>query len=112
MIHEYFINGKSIKEISELTGVNQNKIRKQLNSLGFYSYLDNPIKAILLKKVALEYIKDNSKSISKLCKLHNLNKNSLSNEIKRQGGIIVNKQNITKFDDTVFDNIDSEEKAY
>ena len=112
MIQEYFINGKSIKEISELIGVNQNKIRKQLNSLGFYSYLDNPIKAILLKEIALEYIKDNSKSISELCKLHNLNKNSLSNEIKRQGGIIVNKQNITKFDDTVFDNIDSEEKAY
>lgn len=112
MIQEYFISGKSIKEISELTKLSQKEIRKILNSFGFYHYLDNPEKAILLKEIALKYIKDDKLSLLELSRIYNLDKNSLSKEIKRQGGIIINKQNITKFDDTVFDNINTEEKAY
>lgn len=41
-----------------------------------------------------------------------IDRRSLSNSLKEEGYEIINKQNITKFDDTVFDKIDTEEKAY
>ncbi len=107
-----FLSGKSIKEISDLMGLSQKKIKTQLNSLGYYHYLNNPRKAILIKKIAKEYITDNSKSITQLSKEYDLNKNFLISEVKRQGGIVINKQNMAKFNETVFDKIDSEEKAY
>ena len=51
-------------------------------------------------------------SLSKLAKEFNTSVQTLSRNLKKLGIEIVNRQNETKFDETIFDNIDSEEKAY
>lgn len=51
-------------------------------------------------------------SITKLSKKYNYNRNSVSKYLKKIGIEIVNKQNLCKFDNKIFDSIDTEKKAY
>ena len=51
-------------------------------------------------------------SLTKIAKQFNIDRHILSKKLKELGIEIINKQNETKFDETVFDNIDTEEKAY
>lgn len=57
------------------------------------------------------YLKYNF-SLTKAAGKVGIDRRSLSNSLKEEGYEIINKQNMTKFDDTVFDKIDTEEKAY
>lgn len=57
------------------------------------------------------YLKHNF-SLTKAAGEVGIDRRSLSNSLKEEGYEIINKQNMTKFDDTVFDKIDTEEKAY
>jgi len=51
-------------------------------------------------------------SITKIAQEFNFCRKQLSLQFKKDNIIVVNKQNMLKFDNTVFDNIDTEEKAY
>lgn len=51
-------------------------------------------------------------SLTKLAKELGIDRGCLSNNFKKDGISIINKQNQTKFNDTVFETIDTEEKAY
>lgn len=51
-------------------------------------------------------------SLIELSKQSGIDRRTLSTNFKRMGIEIVNKQNLTKFDEHIFDEIDSEEKAY
>lgn len=110
MIEKLFKQGKSVNEISKLLKLTRKEVKDYLINLGYKRYLTNPEKAILIKKAALEY--DSSVSLTKLGKKYNLNLNLLSEEIKDLGISIINHQNEAKFDETIFDIIDTEEKAY
>lgn len=54
----------------------------------------------------------NGASLTKIATIVNIDRHTLSSKLKKLGIKIINRQNETKFDETVFDNIDSEEKAY
>lgn len=51
-------------------------------------------------------------SLTKLAKEYNIDRRTLSKRFKEIGIDVINNHNIVKFDESVFDNIDSEEKAY
>ena len=51
-------------------------------------------------------------SLTELSKQSGIDRRTLSTNFKRMGIEIVNKQNLTKFDEHIFDEIDNEEKAY
>lgn len=51
-------------------------------------------------------------SLIELSKQSGIDRRTLSTNFKRMGIEIVNKQNLTKFDEHIFDEIDNEEKAY
>ena len=51
-------------------------------------------------------------SLTKMSKRENVDRRTLSKHFKDLGIKIINKQNRVKFDNHVFDNIDTEEKAY
>jgi hypothetical protein len=57
-----------------------------------------------------EYL--NNKSITYIKNKYHVCGNRLSKAFKEDGIEIVNRQNVTKFDNHIFDKIDSEEKAY
>lgn len=66
------------------------------------------IKYEIAKKMYLEQ----EKSLTQIGKELGLDRAKLSNNLKKDGIEIINRQNITKFDETFFDIIDTEEKAY
>ena len=51
-------------------------------------------------------------SLTQIQKDTGINRNSIAKVLKENGIEVVNKHNQTKFDETVFDSIDTEEKAY
>lgn len=110
MIEQLFKQGNTIKQLSKILNLKQKDILLELNRLGYKRYLSNPKKAILIKEVAKQY--NSSISLTQLGKKYNLNLNLLSEEIKDLGIQIINHQNKSKFDDLLFDKIDTEEKAY
>lgn len=55
---------------------------------------------------------NNKCSITQLAKEYKIERHILSRHLKRLGVTIINWQNIAKFDETIFDIIDTEEKAY
>lgn len=69
------------------------------------------IKDINFSELALEYRSGNI-SLTKMEQKYGISRQTLSRRFKKLGIDIVNKQNELKFDNTVFDSIDNEEKAY
>lgn len=67
-----------------------------------------------LKLAVEEYIStyNNEPSITKIASKYKIGKSILSNRLKELGYKIVNHQNKVLFDETIFDSIDTEEKAY
>lgn len=63
------------------------------------------------EKLANEYL-EGEISLTKMSEKYNIGRWTLTDRFKKLGIDIVNKQNELKFDNTVFDSIDTEEKAY
>lgn len=63
------------------------------------------------KEVIDRYQKEHI-SLTRLAKEYKHDRNKIARELKKLGIDVVNRWNATKFDDCVFDSIDTEEKAY
>lgn len=63
------------------------------------------------KELAKEYL-ETQISLTKMSEKYEISRSILTNRFKKLGVEIVNRQNEVKFDESVFDLIDSEEKAY
>lgn len=63
------------------------------------------------ENLAQEYLNEGI-SLTKLSVKYGINRWTITERFKKLGIEIINKQNRTKFDNTVFDSIDTEEKAY
>lgn len=69
---------------------------------------------IIPEKDIQETIKmyNEGKSLAEIAKILGRSKNNLSKHLKLRGIKIINRQNLTRFNEHVFDVIDTEEKAY
>ena len=65
----------------------------------------------IYEELATKYLVEGL-SLTELSKQSGIDRRTLSINFKNMGIEIVNKQNMTKFDEHIFDEIDSEEKAY
>jgi hypothetical protein len=65
----------------------------------------------ILEKICEEY-KQGGISLTQLSKKYSIGRCKITTFIKKQGVIIENKQNEVKFNQFIFDDIDTEEKAY
>lgn len=63
------------------------------------------------KEAKRMYLEEN-KSLTQISKELQLDRGTLSNNFKKDGIEIINKQNIAKFNENYFDVIDTSEKAY
>lgn len=61
---------------------------------------------------AIEEYKQGKLSLAKVAGKHQIDRTHLSNILKRLGIQIINRQNLPRVNETVFDKIDTEEKAY
>ena len=110
-IIELFEQGFNISEISNLTNISQEVIKATLCDAKYLSYYTNPEKAKLVKIAANEYV-SGVDSLTKLSKKYQVTIESISKLVKHLGVLVINKHNISKFNENIFDTIDTEEKAY
>ena len=94
----YSCGVKRIKEC--LINNNVQIVRGELNKLKD-SVIDSAIKLL-----------DEGKSLTEISKLFNCSRDAISKGVKLKGYNVINHQNEAKFDETIFDCIDTEEKAY
>lgn len=85
-------------------------IRRNLNNWG----CDKLVEGSLVKDFQRDILEPwlAGESITSLSKKFHTNKSTISKQLKELGYTIENKQTQIKFDDTIFDSIDTEEKAY
>lgn len=73
---------------------------------------DNRIDSFSTVKDKVIELYNSGTSLTKISETVNINRHTLSKKLKELGIEIVNRQNETKFDEFIFDSIDTEEKAY
>lgn len=89
-------------------------ISNKLKMLGYYG-IGSPLKTVLaLTNAVHEYIENinNKPSLSKISKKYGTYPQTLSRVLKQNGYSVINYHNRTKFNEHIFDSIDTEEKAY
>jgi len=112
-----FLNGEgTLTDIKKELGLqNTVEMTQKLTDWGYYMRKGASAKSVIgLKKAEEEYIQNynNNPSITKISKKYGISHKSLSDRIKSLGYEVINHQNKIKFDNTIFDTIDTEEKAY
>ena len=110
LIQDY-INGISITELSEKYKVSKNSILENLRTWNITQH--NPKKS-LIKDFDKDIIKPwkEGKSLRYLADIYHTSRTTLSEKLKNLGYNIKNKQIESRISETIFDSIDTEEKAY
>lgn len=115
-ISEKFLNGEgTLSQLSSKYKVKIEDIKKELEKQGYIIKSGYKLSTIIgLKQGVEEYIQNinNNPSLTKICKKYKMNNKTLSDRLKELGYEIINHQNKLKFDENMFDSIDTEEKAY
>lgn len=114
-VDEYLSGKGTLTEISRLNSVKRGDIIEKLAELGYVVKKGCTLKSVIgLKKATEEYISNinNKPSLTKISSKYGIKRQTLSNRLKELGYEIINYQNISKFDENIFDEIDTEEKAY
>ena len=107
---DLYNQGNSILTISKKLHRLEKTISSKLKERGIIvksklRYTDN-----LINTVKDRYEK--GESLTKICREFGIEYDKISPHLKKLGVNIINRQNRTKFNENIFDNIDTEEKAY
>ena len=107
----YLVENLSITVISKLLEYSKPTISKKLKELGITVInRQNQTNYDIIEDIIPLYNK--GISLTKIAKLFNTSRDTLSKRLKNHNIEIVNIQNLTKFNENIFDEIDTEEKAY
>lgn len=108
-IETEYNSGKSILSIANEIHSTEKTVSKKLKESGV-----QVINKRFITQETLDIIKERLKneSLTKICKDLHVTAYCISKKLKEQGVQIVNKHNQTKFNENIFDSIDTEEKAY
>lgn len=110
-IIDLYNSNKSIVEIAKSVHRTPKTVSKILKSNNI-QIIDRQV-ALFLKKVEPAIsLYNQGYSVSKLVKELKVGQRQLLKYLRSNGINVINKQNICKFDQNIFDNIDTEEKAY
>lgn len=112
---ELFLKGEnSLTEIAlSLKLKTTKKISEYLEQLGYHMYNGAKVSSVInMKKAIEEYVNEETPSITKIASKYKIGRSALSKRLKALGYEVINHQNKVKFDNTIFDCIDTEEKAY
>lgn len=109
----YVHNKYPIYEICKQLQIDKVVLCKELQKLGYRPVPGlKPEHDVALKFAVDEYINTEEPSLTKIAKKYQLERHSISRRLKNLGIPVINHQNKLKFNNTVFDSIDTEEKAY
>lgn len=99
----------SAEKVSKILNISSTSVLNWLKKLGYT--FKHGIKTISYEN-ALEKFQKSDLSVSKFCKQNHLSMKWFLIYLNKHGVFVENKQNEVKFDECVFDFIDTEEKAY
>ena len=108
------LEGK-ITEIANDLKIDSRLITEKLSTLGYIVRGGASAKQVIaLKEAVDDYIEniDKNLAVTFYAKKHGCARTTLSNQLKSLGYTIINRQTSVKFNENVFDSINSEEKAY
>ena len=114
-VQKYLNREGFLTEIAKELGIPSKLINAKLAELGYFLRGGaNPDQVINLKLACDYYIEhiEEQVSLEQVAKKFNVGRPSLSKRIKALGYEVVNHQTKVKFNEHVFDSIDTEEKAY
>ena len=115
---EKYLSGYgTFTQIQKDFNINKELVIDYLRSQGYVIRKGIKLKTVLgLYQAEKEYIsnKENNQkpSITAIARKYNIATSTLSNRLKELNVEVINYQNISKFNENIFDNIDTEEKAY
>lgn len=111
---EFLKTQDSIYNLSKKYNISSEEIIKQLKEDGFLYAKKGAISKLIinLKFAADEYLANENMNIQEICKKYNVSHSTFPKYLKEYLGIKIEKRVKANFNDTVFDFIDSEEKAY
>lgn len=112
LIQEFINNEISLTQLALNHKIKVKDVSDIFRKHGFIVGRSSNRNCILHLKDAVEDYKNGFHSITKLAKKYNLAGSTISNALKSLGIDVVNEQNVLKFNENVFNNIDNEEKAY
>lgn len=117
-IQKYLNKEGSLTQIVKELNLESSKIlSNKLKELGYYVVGGISVDVVINTKKAVDkyvqqYQKGENPSLTKIAKEFNIGRRGLTTRIKALNIPIINYQNKTKFNEHVFDIIDTEEKAY
>lgn len=103
--------GISVNKITKLVGKSHTTITKyfKIHNIEFKNVNEKTSKEYVK---ALTLYKTKKFSVTELANRFKIDRHCLSNRIKSKGVKVINRQNLIRFNDKIFDKIDTEEKAY
>ena len=99
----------SAEKVGKELGINPTSVVKRLKKKGYV--FKHPTKSISYEEALLKFKKSNV-SVTKFCKENHLSMKWFLIYLKKHNIFIKNNQNMVKFNENIFDVIDTEEKAY
>lgn len=99
----------SAEKVGKILNISPSTVTRNLKKLG-YTFKHNVI--TISYKDALEKFKSSNLSVTKFCKQNKLSMKWFLIYLNTHGIFVENKQNKVKFNEHIFDSIDTEEKAY
>ena len=100
----------SISEISKITNISREVVNRVLREHGKITPFSTKKEDLYKKTLLPEFL--NGKSLTQIAKEYKVCRGTLALRLKQDGYQIINHQNETKFNENIFDSIDTEEKAY
>lgn len=108
-----FLNSKfTITQFCKDKNINIQKFKEELKAKGYIIQKSATPNIIRYLHLVIKDYKSGKYSIAQLSKKYNIAPSTISNNLKKLNIKIINKQNVIKFDEDVFNIIDTEEKAY
>ena len=111
---EFLRTQESIYNLSKKYHISSEEIINQLKGDGFLYAKKGAISKLIinLKYASDEYLANENINIQEICKKYNVSHSTFPKYLKEYLGINIEKRVKSNFNDTVFDSIDTEEKAY
>lgn len=109
-----FLNGtQTLTEISKKYCVDYDLLVAEIRSRGYiFKKGYSSATTLNLKSAIDEYLSSEKPSLTKLSKKYSIGRDTLSKSVKELGCNVENYQNKSEFNEYIFDEIDTEEKAY
>lgn len=112
LIQEFIDNEISLSELASWHKMKVKDVSDIFRKHGYIIGRSSNRNCILHLKDAVEDYKNGLHSLAKLAKKYNLAASTISNALKTLNIDVVNEQNMLRFNEHVFDIVDTEEKAY